>query len=362
MTWLGLQGHDAIADRFRDTLRAGRLASSYLFVGPEGCGKRSFAQRLAQCLLCQRADPTELAPCGECENCQQMAAGTHPDLLSVSKPKDKQFLPVDLFIGDREHRGRVGLCHDLSLKPFQGDRRVAIVDDADFLNEEGANCLLKTLEEPPPRSVLILIGTSSEKQLPTIRSRCQIIHFRPLSTEIAASLLVANGVVDSVELAVPLARCAEGSLVQAQRLADEELWKFRAELFASLARLPREGARLARSVTTCVESVGKEAPLRRARALLLIGFAIDYYHALLRASIATEADESPLAAETGDPDLDAAVAAGLANWPGEAEEIARCVDRCLEAGNHVERNANLATLTECWIADLAALSRQPAFS
>ena len=64
-----------------------------------------------------------------------------------------------------------GLCHDIALRPFMGGYKVALIDDADYLNAEGANCLLKTLEEPPPRSVLILIGTSPAKQLPTIRSR-----------------------------------------------------------------------------------------------------------------------------------------------------------------------------------------------
>ena len=77
---------------------------------------------------------------------------------------------------------REGLCHDIALKPFRGGRKIAIIDDADYLNQEGANCLLKTLEEPPEKSVIILIGTSQQRQLPTIRSRCQIVRFAPLST------------------------------------------------------------------------------------------------------------------------------------------------------------------------------------
>jgi len=364
MTWLGLEGHDAIVDRFRGTLRAGRLASSYLFVGPEGCGKRSFALRLAQSLLCEQAasaegGAAELSPCGQCEGCQQVLAGTHPDVLSVAKPEDKKDIPVKLLIGDPEHRGREGLCHDLSLKPFRGDRRIAILDDADFLNEEGANCLLKTLEEPPPRSVLILVGTSAEKQLPTIRSRCQIVHFRPLPVDVASRLLVSTGVAGSLEQAEPLARCAEGSLTRASILADESLWKFRGELFGSLAHLPSGAVRFSKAITSCVESVGKEAPLRRARATLLVNFAIEYYHRLMRAHVAAESGTA-LNEDGNDPDLARAVEAGLGNWQGDVEAITRAVDRCLEAGSHVERNANLATLVECWISDLVELSRQKA--
>ena len=124
-----------------------------------------------------------LDPCETCPSCTMVLAGTHPDLDVVGKPADKAFLPLELFIGDREHRRQEGLCHNISLKPFMGGRKIAVIDDADFLNAEGANCLLKTLEEPPPQSVLILIGTSPAKQLPTIRSRCQLVRFRPLAAE-----------------------------------------------------------------------------------------------------------------------------------------------------------------------------------
>ena len=97
--------------------------------------------------------------------CLQVDALTNPDLQIVSKPRDRNFIPVERFIGDREHRMSEGLCHDISLKPHYGGRKIAIIDDADFLNQEGANCLLKTLEEPPPKSLLILIGTSEQRAI-----------------------------------------------------------------------------------------------------------------------------------------------------------------------------------------------------
>ena len=176
-----LRGHDGVADQFRRALKRGRLASTFLFVGPAGIGKRAFALWLAQGLLCERVPEEKLAPCGACPSCQMVAAGSHPDVETISKPADKAFIPVELLIGDAEHRMRAGLCYNIALKAYSARWKVAIIDDADYLNKEGANCLLKTLEEPPPKSILILIGTSVQRQLPTIRSRCQIVRFQPLA-------------------------------------------------------------------------------------------------------------------------------------------------------------------------------------
>ena len=85
MSWQGIEGHDAVVEQFRRALERGRLASTFLFVGPPGIGKRTFALKLAQTLLCQRRDQVAMNPCGDCANCVQVLAGTHPDLLEVRK-------------------------------------------------------------------------------------------------------------------------------------------------------------------------------------------------------------------------------------------------------------------------------------
>ncbi len=132
-----------------------------------------------------------LDPCGRCPGCVQVLAGTHPDLIQISRPPGKNDIPVGMLKGDDDyHPVEQSLLFNLALKPFYGGRKVAIVDDADDLNPAGANCLLKTLEEPPPRSVLILLSTSVDRQLPTIRSRAEIVRFKPLAPEIVARLLV----------------------------------------------------------------------------------------------------------------------------------------------------------------------------
>ena len=260
MAWHGIEGHDVVVDKLRRAIARNRLASSFLFCGPAGVGKRAFALRFAQALLCHARPAADLDPCNVCPNCAMALAGTHPDIEVVAKPEDKAFLPVKLFIGEGETRGHEGICHWISLKPFMGGRRIAIIDDADFFNDAGANCLLKTLEEPPPQSVLILIGTSPARQLPTIRSRCQLIRFQPLAEETVARLLVSQGLVDDRAEAVRLAQYSEGSLQRAIELADEELWSCRRTLLEKLSAAVLDSTGLAQAVSAFIGKTGRRPP------------------------------------------------------------------------------------------------------
>ncbi|MGE3316360.1 MAG: hypothetical protein AB7O26_14690, partial [Planctomycetaceae bacterium] len=153
MIWEKIRGHESLVEMFRRSAARGRLSHAYLFVGPAGVGKMLFAKTLAQCLFCERFDDSELEACGECGPCRMMQAGTHPDFLTLGRPDSKNVIPIELIAGSRERRGQDGLCHDIALRPMAGMRRVAVIDDADYLNAESANAFLKTLEEPPPGSV-----------------------------------------------------------------------------------------------------------------------------------------------------------------------------------------------------------------
>jgi len=342
--WHGIIGHDEIVERFRRALRRGRLASSFLFVGPPGIGKRSFAIKLAQALLCENSPGELLDPCEHCPGCIQVLAGTHPDFQMVSKPGDKSFIPLELLIGDKEHRRREGLCHHIALKPFMGGRKIAVIDDADYLNAEGANALLKTLEEPPPRSVLILIGTSPAKQLPTIRSRCQLIRFRPLDADTIAQLLPREGIVQDAAEALRLAQYSEGSMERAGELADPELWTFRNALYQRLAAETLDSVSLARMTAKFVEEAGKDAAPRRRRLHQAIGFTADFYRQLLRAQNG--------AAKSDDAEVDRFISEALQRQSLDVEKTAARVDRCLDADGQIDRNANQSTLIESWLDGL----------
>ncbi len=346
MTWQGIEGHDSVVEKLGRAVARNRLASSFLFCGPAGIGKRTFALHFAQALLCHARPAAELDPCNTCPSCAMALAGTHPDIEVVAKPEDKAFLPVELFLGDLQHRGHEGLCHWIGLKPFLGGRRIAIIDDADFFNDAGANCLLKTLEEPPPQSVLILIGTSPARQLPTIRSRCQLIRFLPLAEETVARLLVSKGLVSDAAEAARLARFSEGSLQQAHELADADLWSCRRTLLEKLSAETLDSAGLAKALLAFVDAAGKEAPARRARFRQVVAFAGDFYRRLLHAR-----SDLPLPA---DPELRGPLEAAVQHFRGDAMTASACLERCLEALGQIDRNANQATLMEAWLDDLAA--------
>ena len=326
--WQNIQGHDTIVERFRRAFERVRLTGSFLFVGPPGVGKRRFAFALAMGLLCKKQE--NLNPCGLCDSCKlfggrgstdldfetDLFVSPHPDLFYIAKPPDKSFLPMELLVGDKEHRGRSGLCYNISRTPFLGNRKVAILNDADFFNAEGANALLKTLEEPPTDAVLILIGTSTAKQLPTIRSRCQIVRFAPLSPEVLSAILVKKGIATCAEQGMKWAIQAEGSLDQARELADGDIDLLRTELTKYFTASHWDAVALAAKLTGLLDVLGNAPPLRRRRLRLIFGLAVEHFRSEMSLN--------------------------------DSRRATRRLERTLDALEQIDRNANLPLVIEAW--------------
>jgi DNA polymerase-3 subunit delta' len=326
----GVVGHAGPADRFRRTLARGRLASTYLFVGPRGVGKRHFALRLAKLLLCRRGDEARLTPCDACESCKLFDSVSHPDLLQVIRPAGKSTLPLEVFLGAPDQRGRSGLCHDLALRPAVSSRRVAVIDDADHFSTESANCLLKTLEEPPPRSLLVLVGTSLARQLPTIRSRSQVVRFGPLDTDQVARVLAAPPHALEPAEALRLAELSAGSVAGALEAADEQLAASLKVVRQATSGPNLEPLRLAQVLEEESKFAGTEPSLRRERTRALLAAVADEYRGRLR----------DVAASGGAPEREL--------WALEA---------CLDADASLDRNANQSALLQVLATRLAKLAR-----
>jgi DNA polymerase-3 subunit delta' len=216
-------GHRRLIDLLRKSVTGGTLPPSLLFTGPSGIGKRLTALSVAQALNCLEQPPaTSVQPpassleppapspqppawdaCGHCSACTKIARGVHPDVLVV-EPGDSGSIKIDQV---RDIVDRVGY------RPFEGRRRAVIIDEADALVPAAQHALLKTLEEPPPSSVFMLVTARPDVLLPTVRSRCPQLRFRPLAASDVAAALMARGLGESEARAI--AATADGSLGQA---------------------------------------------------------------------------------------------------------------------------------------------------
>ncbi len=163
-------------------LKSGRTAHAYLFTGPEGIGKRAAALALAQALNCQQGDVVEDG-CGVCLSCRKIAKGLHPDVQVIE--------PAGPTLKIEQVRA---LGADAALGPYEGKRKVFVVDGAEKMTEQAANALLKTLEEPPGRTVLVLLSTTPSALPLTIVSRCQMVIFSAIPQETLRAYLVGKGV------------------------------------------------------------------------------------------------------------------------------------------------------------------------
>ena len=192
----GLLGQEKAKDFLNRALAAGRIPHAYLFRGPEGVGKRLFAQRMAANLNCGRI--LKGTACGKCPSCRKFSSGNHPDFVTIGPEQGS--IKIDRI---RE------LIKNLSYPPYEAARRVVLLEDIHTLRREAANSLLKTLEEPPEGNLLILTVESSKMILPTIASRCQTVPFFPLRMDDTVRILMGEGLDEKT--AGLLARLSEGS-------------------------------------------------------------------------------------------------------------------------------------------------------
>ncbi len=223
---------DRAVGALRAALRRGTLHHAYLFGGPSGTGKARAARVLAQAANCEGGTPGPAGfreePCGRCRPCRKIEADNHPDVLWLAEervmaragrwePKAGRSPSRDIVVD----QVRDLVDHRLSMKRFEGRRRFVVIDPADAMNPQAQNALLKTLEEPPQDTTLVLVAGSPDALLPTIRSRCLRISFGPIPDEQVVRRLEAEG--RSAAEARLAAALAGGSLGRAMALDPAEL-------------------------------------------------------------------------------------------------------------------------------------------
>ncbi len=213
-----------IVDRFATRLRQDQLAHAYLFVGPAGVGKIETAKFIAQLVHCAaNTDFAKSRPCGQCSSCRRVESGNHPDMSMIDTSEEDSIKIAKV----RE------LIQQTQLKPFEGRKKIFIIRNIEQMTLEGSNALLKTLEEPTTDTLLILTTVSRENVLGTVKSRCQVIYFAPVSSrQLTGQLIDPYGIEKNTSHF--LGHFAQGCLGRALQLHETKFVERKNEIIDQL--------------------------------------------------------------------------------------------------------------------------------
>jgi DNA polymerase-3 subunit delta' len=227
MTYKEVYGQEKTSEFLKRTVAERKISHAYIFCGEKGSGKKLLSGLFATAILCEKGGPE---PCGECISCKQAASGNNPDLKYITHEKPN-VISVDEI--------RVQLNADIAVKPYCHEKKVYIIDEAEKMNEQAQNAMLKTIEEPPGYAVMILLVTNEKILLPTIRSRCILINLRPVEKKHIKKLLVEkHGISDY--LADIAASYADGIPGRAVDFASsEEFSALRSDVIGTMKKMSR---------------------------------------------------------------------------------------------------------------------------
>jgi DNA polymerase III subunit delta' len=312
-----LAGHDAVERELLGLYKMSRLPHAILLTGPRGIGKATLAFRFARFVLARRTvpsgDESGLAIDPDSGVFRRIAAGGHADLLTVERGWNPQRSRLRSEITAEQTREIAGFLH---LTAAEEGWRIVIVDGAEEMNRNAANALLKILEEPPHRSLLLLVSHNPGVLLPTIRSRCRRFRLEALPPGLVTALLRRyRGQVDAAE-ATGLSTLSGGSIGRALELADGGGLNLYHSLLEILSQAPRLDIRRLHAFVDALSGVGSEGAFRAVAELLPLCLA-------RMAATGARADKSAGLAVEGDTIRRLGAGTGPARWAGLREEIER---------------------------------------
>ena len=337
MPFRTIVGHSRLLSLLARVIARDSMPPAVLLAGPPGVGKRRTAVAIAQsinCLQPQSPNGFERDACGECASCRRIARGIHPDVIVV-EPGDMGTIKIEQLrdVIDRSQ-----------YRPFEGRRRVVIIDEADAAGDDAQSALLKTLEEPPSASVFILVSSMPDALLPTVLSRCPRLRFSPLTPNEVAKALVQDHAYSEQDARIAAAE-SDGSIGRALESQSEDLAEARdaaQRILEETARNSDPGRRinLARALA---EGKGSPAEERNRLAVRLRSLG-----SLLRdvGIIATRADRAMLA----NTDLEQPLEKLASSFDAQRSMRAyAAVDRALAA---LDRNASAKVVADWLLLEL----------
>ncbi|MFH1888772.1 MAG: DNA polymerase III subunit [Candidatus Omnitrophota bacterium] len=230
MSFREIKGQDRPISILQKYIKQSRLTGSYLFTGGEGVGKRLTAKTLAKALNCEKQ---ETDSCDACASCRKIEKGQHPDIHIIGSTQDGDSDAIKIEYIRRMQR-------DISLKPYEGKKKVFIIDDAHNLTPDAANAMLKILEGPPAGSSVILVSAKPALLFKTIISRCKIVKFYPMQRIKLEEVLKSDFHLDDV-LAHYLAYSCEGRIGRALNLKDADILREKNRVIDLFTLAKRQG-------------------------------------------------------------------------------------------------------------------------
>ena len=216
-------GHEQIIEHLVHAIDSDKVNHAYIFNGPDKSGKRMLAEAFAQTLQCEKK---ESSACMSCKSCRQMMDHNHPDVIYVSHEKPNTISVEDI---------RKQVNNDIVIKPYSGPYKIYIIDEAEKMNVQAQNALLKTMEEPPEYAVILLLTTNAELFLQTIRSRCITLNLKAVKDETIKSFLMQKKQIPDYQADV-CAAFAQGNVGKAIQLASSEYFNDLKESVISLMK------------------------------------------------------------------------------------------------------------------------------
>ena len=365
-------------------LASRRMPHAYLFTGPHGVGREMLALRLAQVLLCESPKNVEfpaylqarndegnenlaLDACGECDDCRLVQAGTHPDFAVIYRQLNREhsdstirkqkalFISIEVL--------REFMTERIGRRPARGRAKVFVVREAERLTDAAQNSLLKTLEEPPPDTFIILVTAALDRMLPTTQSRCQPVMFAPLPTDFVAQRLLALRPETSPEESTFAARHSAGSLGAALKFIDDGLfatkqnWGEQALAWVRLARGFAPNS-LAAPFLADAQTIGKlaadqypdmsDTDAARAGLFALLAILGGFYQDAQRQATGAAVE----IVNADQPTVIDALASSLSS-----QQLVASMQQIAQADSAIGRNANLELTIETMFIGLAAIAQ-----
>lgn len=338
MPFTDISAHDHIIEHFRKALAINHLSHAYIFTGQDGIGKTLFAKEFSKALFCGKYEHDS---CNSCKTCIRIEKDNHPDIHWITIDAKAKFIKIEN-IRD--------LQYSIRLSPVESDHKVFIIKAADSMNEEASNCLLKTLEEPSPNTIIILIANSLTPVKETIKSRCQIIRFRPIPTNIIENLLINKFNVDKNKVGW-ISRFCSGSLGNAIELLEENFYEKNNRIVDRISGLDIDNLAFAEEIIDSFLSSSDSLEDKRQMLKRVIDCILQFYRDLLIVKISNTHDARKQKLPLFNAEREDALYSCI-NYVTK-EQIITLIDEILVFTKYIDYNLNINLLIENIITRIA---------